>query len=53
VGAGPAGALSALTAVLADRPDPRAAGDDERMRWWLEMEVLRAEAEAALAGAGE
>jgi hypothetical protein len=50
LGAGPAGALPALTSLLAGRPDPRAAGGDEQMRTWLEMEVLRAEAEAALAG---
>jgi hypothetical protein len=49
VGAGPAGALPAVAALAADRPDPRAAGDDYKMQWWLEMEVLRAEAEAALA----
>jgi tetratricopeptide (TPR) repeat protein len=49
VGAGPAGALPAAAALLAGRPDPRAAGD-EGVRLWLEMEVLRAEAEAALAG---
>jgi tetratricopeptide (TPR) repeat protein len=49
LGAGPAGALPALAALLADRPDPRAAGSDDKMQQWLEMEVLRAEAEAALA----
>jgi tetratricopeptide (TPR) repeat protein len=49
VGAGPAGALPALAALLAERPDPRAAGSDDRMQQWLEMEVLRAEADAALA----
>ena len=49
VGAGPAGALPALAALLAERPDPRAAGDDYKMQSWLETEVLRAEAEAALA----
>jgi hypothetical protein len=49
VGAVPAGPLPALAALVADRPDPRAAGSDTSLQNWLEMEVLRAEAEAALA----
>jgi tetratricopeptide (TPR) repeat protein len=49
LGAGPAGVLPALTYLVADRPDPRAAGSDANLLNWLEMEVLRAEAEAALA----
>jgi hypothetical protein len=49
LGAGPAGALPALAALAADRPDPRAAGGDPNLWSWLEMEVLRAEVEAALA----
>src|SRR5262249_51420831 len=53
VGAGPAGALPALAALVADRPDPRAAGSDAKLQNWLEMELLRAEAEAALAGEGK
>src|SRR5262249_6030874 len=53
VGAGPAGALPAVAALLAERPDPRAAGTDEKLQQWLEMEVLRAEAEAALAREGK
>jgi WD40 repeat protein len=47
VGAGPAGALPALAALVAERPDPR-AGRDEDLQQWLQLEVLRAEAEAAL-----
>jgi WD40 repeat protein len=50
LGAGPAGPLPAMAALVADRPDPRAAGSDYDLQNWLEMEVLRAEAEAALAG---
>jgi WD40 repeat protein len=51
VGAGPAGALPTALALLAERPDPRAGKDDDTLREWLEMDLLRAEAEAALAGA--
>jgi hypothetical protein len=36
--------------LLAQRPDPRAGKDDVRLRTWLEMDILRAEAEAAVAG---
>jgi WD40 repeat protein len=52
LGAGPAGALAAAAALLADRPEPLAGKDDYILTKWLEMDVLRAEAEAALAGAG-
>jgi WD40 repeat protein/serine/threonine protein kinase len=50
VGAGPAGALPALAAAAADRPDPLAAADEGRLQRRLEMEILRAEVETALAG---
>jgi tetratricopeptide (TPR) repeat protein len=53
LGAGPAGALPALAALLAERPDPRAAVSDADLQNWLETELLRAEAEAALAGEGK
>jgi hypothetical protein len=48
VGAGPMGVLPVVIALLAGRPDPRSSTDNDAMRWWLEMEILRAEAEAAL-----
>jgi WD40 repeat protein len=50
LGAGPAGTLATAAALLAERPDPRAGKDDNSMHAWLEMDLLRAEAEAALAG---
>jgi hypothetical protein len=50
VGVGPVGPLQVATAALAKRPDPRAGKDDDSLRDWLEMDLLRAEAEAALAG---
>jgi hypothetical protein len=49
----PLGGLQAATALLAERPDPRAGRDDASLREWLELEVLRAEAEAALANASK
>jgi WD40 repeat protein len=50
LGAGTAGALPAAGALLADRPEPLAGKDDYALSEWLETDVLRAEAEAALAG---
>jgi hypothetical protein len=41
--------VPALADMTSERPDPRAAGGDANLTNWLEMEVLRAEAEAALA----
>jgi hypothetical protein len=50
LGAGLAGALPVAASLLADRPDPRAGKDDDTLRDWLEMDLLRAEVEADLAG---
>jgi hypothetical protein len=51
LGAGAVGGLPVAVAVLAKRPDPLAGMDDNSLRNWLEMDILRAEAEAALANA--
>jgi WD40 repeat protein/tRNA A-37 threonylcarbamoyl transferase component Bud32 len=48
LGVGPVGTLPVAAALLAERPDPRSGKDDNSLRDWLEMDVLRAEAEAAL-----
>jgi uncharacterized protein with WD repeat/tetratricopeptide (TPR) repeat protein len=50
LGVGPFGPLPVAVALLAERPDPRAGKDDDSLHNWLEMDVLRAEVEAALAG---
>jgi WD40 repeat protein/tRNA A-37 threonylcarbamoyl transferase component Bud32 len=49
LGVGPMGGLPVAVALLARRPDPREGKDDSSLRNWLEMDILRAEAEAALA----
>jgi hypothetical protein len=49
LGVGPVGGLPVAAALLAKRPDPLAGMDDDALRNWLEMDILRAEAEAALA----
>jgi hypothetical protein len=49
-GAAPAGVLPAMAALLAERPDPRASSSGAAFLSWLEMDILRAEAEAALTG---
>jgi WD40 repeat protein len=49
LGVGPVGGLPVAAALLAKRPDPREGKDDNSLRNWLEMDVLRAEAEEALA----
>jgi tetratricopeptide (TPR) repeat protein len=51
LGVGPVGGLPVAAALLAKRPDPLAAMDNNSLRNWLEMDILRAEAEAALANA--
>jgi WD40 repeat protein len=48
VGAGPAGAVSGVTALLAERPESVARQDDEALRTGLLVGLLRAEAEEAL-----
>jgi hypothetical protein len=45
------GGLPVAASVLAKCPDPRAVKDDNSLCNWLEMDILRAEAEAALASA--
>jgi tetratricopeptide (TPR) repeat protein len=50
LGVGPLGPLPVAVTMLAKRPDPRAGKDDHSLRAWLEMDILRAEAEAVLAG---
>jgi hypothetical protein len=49
LGVAPLGVLPAAAALLAERPDPREGKDDVSLCNWLEMGILRAEAEAALA----
>jgi hypothetical protein len=51
IGAEPSGALQVAVAVLAERPSHRPNKDDNDLRDSLEMDILRAEAEAALANA--
>jgi hypothetical protein len=50
LGVGSVGGLPVAVALLAKRPDPLAIMTDNALRNWLEMDVLRAEAEAAIAG---
>jgi hypothetical protein len=50
LGVGPVGALPVGAALLAERPDPRSGKDDNSLRDWLEMDLLRAEIERALVG---
>jgi WD40 repeat protein/tRNA A-37 threonylcarbamoyl transferase component Bud32 len=49
VAAGIRGAVPVTLTLLAEHPDPRASQSADAMRWWLEMNQFRAEAEAALA----
>jgi hypothetical protein len=51
LGVGPVGGLPVAVAQLARRPDPGERKDDNSLRNWLEMDILRAEAEAVLANA--
>jgi hypothetical protein len=48
--AGQVGPIHTATALLAERPDPRSGQSDFGLRNWLEMEVLRAEAERVVGG---
>ena len=50
LGGGAASLLSAAMALLVYQPDPRSKKDDETMRVWIEMDILRAEVETVLAG---
>jgi WD40 repeat protein len=49
MGAGPVGVLAAVTALLVERPDPDEALGVGNLQAWLELRILRAEAEGALA----
>jgi WD40 repeat protein len=49
LGVGQVGVLPVAAALLVERPDPREGKDDNLLLNWLEMDILRAEAEAALA----
>jgi WD40 repeat protein/tetratricopeptide (TPR) repeat protein len=50
LGVGHLGGVPVATSLLAKRPDRRPDTTDSSLRRWLEMDILRAEAEAALAG---